>query len=111
MELSSSAQLHELSQGETAEGSTITMNSSVATDIPQGTVTNTTEFPPLTALDRCDHGDCGAQARARAHFSLTGYQLLFCMHHTNVLRAGLISTGANIVEYFEGLNVRPGASA
>ena len=52
-------------------------------------------LPPMfNALDRCD--SCGAQAHMRAVLD-TG-TLLFCGHHGNKYRAGLIAAGAAIEE-------------
>ena len=50
--------------------------------------------PMFNAMDRCDR--CGAQAYMRA--MLEGGELLFCGHHGNQYRAGLIAAGAAIEE-------------
>jgi hypothetical protein len=47
----------------------------------------------LTAQDRCDR--CGAQAYLRAVLP-TGLELLFCGHHGNAQRAGLLVAGASL---------------
>lgn len=51
----------------------------------------------LTAADRCDHANCGAAARARAIYT-SGIDLVFCGHHTNALRDGLVASGATLHE-------------
>ena len=63
------------------------------------TETNTKEsnLAVLTAADRCDHADCGAAARARATYA-SGIDLVFCGHHTNALRSGLVASGATLHE-------------
>ena len=53
--------------------------------------------PVLTASDRCDHGSCGAAALTRAVYT-SGIDLVFCGHHTNLLRSGLIASGAVLHE-------------
>lgn len=47
----------------------------------------------FTAKDRCDR--CGAQAKTMA-LLVSGF-LLFCNHHTNKYRYGLLIAGAEIV--------------
>lgn len=58
------------------------------------TPTETTLPPMFDARDRCDN--CGAQAHVRAMLD-TG-TLLFCRHHGNAYRAGLIAAGAAMEE-------------
>lgn len=42
----------------------------------------------LSALFRCDHGDCGAQSYIRATLK-SGGELFFCGHHAHALEANL----------------------
>lgn len=52
------------------------------------------EVPSMfNALDRCDR--CGAQAHMRSLMP-SGVALLFCGHHGNEYRAGLIAAGGAI---------------
>lgn len=55
--------------------------------------TATIEAPVLTAQDRCDR--CTAAA---AHIATlpSGLQLMFCGHHTESNRDGLVKAGATI---------------
>jgi hypothetical protein len=50
----------------------------------------------LTALDRCDAGNCGAAAKAKAK-GLQG-ELLFCGHHYNKHSEALASWAYEIVD-------------
>lgn len=61
-------------------------------DTMAGTVM-TEPAPPLTAHDRCDR--CGAQARVRVMKEAS--ELVFCLHHTNRMEAGLVAAGWSIV--------------
>lgn len=56
----------------------------------------------LTALDRCDARDCGAQARAVAHLP-GGGRLLFCRHHAEANRSALAASGADLDTHYDGL--------
>lgn len=56
----------------------------------------------LTASDRCDAGDCGAQARARVVLP-DGNVLLFCRHHAEKNRTALESKGLILQTQYEGL--------
>lgn len=56
----------------------------------------------LTASDRCDAANCGAQARARVLFD-TGMVILFCRHHAEVNRESLTSKGFVLETQYEGL--------
>lgn len=58
---------------------------------------------PLTALDRCD--TCSAQAYVRAVLP-SGQDLLFCGHHANVHRPGLVMSGALFQDETDRLNVK-----
>ena len=48
----------------------------------------------LTALDRCDKGECNAAAGAVV--TISGGELLFCRHHLNAQRPALELAGARI---------------
>lgn len=56
----------------------------------------------LTALDRCDTGACGAQARMLAALPGGGV-LLFCRHHGEAARAALLGAGAVLETHYEEL--------
>jgi hypothetical protein len=58
---------------------------------------------PLTLADRCDR--CGAQAFVRAVLP-GGTDLLFCGHHGNAARAGLLGAGAEVHDETERLLVK-----
>jgi hypothetical protein len=58
---------------------------------------------PLTALDRCD--TCGAQAYVRAVLP-NGQDLLFCGHHANTHRPGLVMAGALFQDETSRLSVK-----
>jgi len=60
------------------------------------TTQETPEVPPVsatfTAHDRCDTGDCGAQAYTRWTLE-TGHDLIFCFHHGNLAEPALMTKG------------------
>lgn len=56
----------------------------------------------LTAVDRCDTAACGAQARAVVTL-VSGGQLVFCRHHTELTRDALEAAGAHIDTQYAGL--------
>lgn len=64
----------------------------------------------LTAVHRCDAGKCGAQARSHVIFS-DGGDLMFCRHHTEAFREGIVEAGGTIDTQYEGLNVKVESSA
>lgn len=53
------------------------------------------DLAPLSAADRCDSRDCGAQAYVRVHLE-TGLELVFCGHHGRALIPVLEAQGAVI---------------
>lgn len=117
---------------------------SAVLDRPSAPVANVVapakEYPPLTALDRCDaptvvvgkdgaktRGRCGAQAFVRAVLP-SGFDLLFCGHHggeqtigkrpegtTNETlvsqRAALEKAGAKFYSQYATINTKPAETA
>lgn len=68
----------------------------------------TTEVHELTALDRCDVGNCGAAAYIRTGFR-NGFFLDFCGHHYREHEAGLAKAAASeLVDNRAMLNEKPG---
>jgi hypothetical protein len=77
---------------------------------PDQSVTLAAGTDALTAADRCDTPDCGAQAYLRATFT-SGSSLVFCRHHGEAHRPGLELRGAGIETFYDSLFARPDASA
>jgi len=63
----------------------------------------------LTKMDRCDVGDCPAQAWVLVKF-VTG-SLYFCSHHYNEHETGLFDTAVDILDERERINERSESSA
>lgn len=57
---------------------------------------------PLNAMARCDR--CGSQAYVRATLP-SGLELLFCGHHANAQRAGLVVAGASLHDETDKLTI------
>ncbi len=56
------------------------------------TMTEAVIIPPLTALDRCDHRDCGAQAYVAVLMRPENdAPLLFCGHHFRAVEPSLLA--------------------
>lgn len=64
----------------------------------------------LSALDRCDKGDCGAAAMAHIEFP-SGISLVFCRHHTEESRVQLEGKGAIIDTQYDSLFTKLDVSA
>jgi hypothetical protein len=55
-------------------------------------------IPPLTALDRCDHRACGAQAYVAVLLKPDSlYPLLFCGHHFRDVQPALLAQNPHAV--------------
>jgi hypothetical protein len=72
---------------------------------------NTTESTSvtLTKLDRCDSGNCPAQAFVLVKF-ITG-ELLFCGHHFNKFEASLIKHAYEVIDTRDDINPKSESSA
>lgn len=75
----------------------------------QGTTPEVTTTParkPLTASDRCDTGNCSAQAYVRVELA-GGLDLMFCAHDYRKAEAGLAAVALHVQDERHELLPKP----
>lgn len=71
--------------------------------------TATAAAPALRVSDRCDVGDCDAQAFVQAHF--VAGPLNFCGHHAHRFEAALKASAFKVVDERHRINAKSESSA
>jgi hypothetical protein len=81
----------------------------VETAVMQAETTEKPSHGILTKLDRCDHGNCPAQAFVLIKFE-TG-SLYFCGHHFNKVEASIYEKALDIIDERDTINPKSESSA
>lgn len=72
--------------------------SSTVIDEPEVQATPSLQLLDLIAADRCDRGECRAQAYVQIVFIRTDHTLAFCGHHFNLLESSIAT--------YQGVEIR-----